>query len=431
MNVVVCVGYLDKHTRFFHKIYKSTQKNLRVRFVIHSIYPSGWLKKLIYLKRGYWIPAQAWWVSQRKKNTYKSIIKGKELYRNIDFSSLLKYHIKNSPKTNIEYLQIQSLAYIDIYEAQVKKLKPSLFLLLGDSRLSIECCVAVAKKHNIPIYYLEQGPNNTTIFNSQGVNAKWPIKSIPEIPKKANKEIKLPLLKTTYLRNPIFRGIDFLTHYVLNGMYVYPPDLHQKKHGIRNKISKSIIKPNYQLDKDQSIFFLALQVDSDVNMIYHSPYFNNSFELLSSVYHSLPANAKLIVREHPKQKGRYCNELYRFIENNQIILDNKTPLQQLLELANVVVVNNSTVGIEALLKHKVLVVLGKAYYAFDEICLRINNKNELKDILFKAQNKTVNKLAITGFLHNLFNNHLIEGDIASKKPIAAHRIARIITKLLS
>lgn len=431
MNVVVCVGYLDKHTRFYHKIHQSTQKNLSTKFVIHSINLSGWLKKLIYLKRGYWIPAQAWWVSQRKKNTYKSIIKGKELYRNIDFNSLLNYHIKNSPKTNIEYLQIQSLAYIDIYEAQVKKLKPSLFLLLGDSRLSIECCVAVAKKHEIPIYFLEQGPNNTTIFNSQGVNANWPITSGHEVPKTAHKKLELPNSKTTYFRNPIFRGIDFLTHYMLNGMYVYPPDLHQKKYGIRTKISKSIITPNYQLDKDQSIFFLALQVDSDVNMIYHSPYFNNSFELLSNIYHSLPANAKLIVREHPKQKGRYCNELYRFVDNNQIILDNKTPLIQLLDVANVVIVNNSTVGLEALLKHKVLVVLGKAYYDFDEICLRIHNINELKDILFKAQNKTVNKMAINGFLYNLFNNHLIEGDIASKKTIAAQKIASIITKLLS
>jgi capsular polysaccharide export protein len=112
-------------------------------------------------------------------------------------------------------------------------------------------------------------------------------------------------------------------------------------------------------------------------------------------------------------------------------LDNKTPLTQLLDLANVVIVNNSTVGIEALLKQKVLVVLGKAFYDFDEICLKINNKNELKDILFKAQNKTVNKMVINGFLYNLFNNHLIEGDIASKKPIAAQKIASIITKLLS
>ena len=431
MSVVVCVGYLDKHTRFFHKINQSVNSKYKAKFVIHSINPSGWLKKLFYFNEGNWISAKAWWVSQRKKNTYKSIIKSQKLYRNINFNSLLKYHIKNAPKTNIEHLQIQSLAYIDIYEAEVIKFKPSLFLLLGDSRLSIECCVAVAKKHKIPIYYLEQGPNNTTIFNPQGVNANWPITSGHEVPKTAHKELELPSSKTTYLRNPLLRAFDFLTHSILNGMYVYPPDLHQKKYGIRTKTIKSIVKQNYLLEKEQSIYFLALQVDSDVNMIYHSPYFNNSLDLLSSVFHSLPSNAKLIVREHPKQKGRYCNELYRFIDNHQIILDNKTPLTQLLDLANVVIVNNSTVGIEALLKQKVLVVLGKAFYDFDEICLKINNKNELKDILFKAQNKTVNKMVINGFLYNLFNNHLIEGDIASKKPIAAQKIASIITKLLS
>ena len=163
-------------------------------------------------------------------------------------------------------------------------------------------------------------------------------------------------------------------------MYIYPPDLHQKKNPVYPKAIKSRTTLKNQYRKDNFIFLLALQDDSDVNMIYHSPYFKNSLELLKGVYNNLPKNTQLIVREHPKQKGRYHKDVYHFINENPIILDNKTPLSQLIDNVNVVVVNNSTVGIEALLKHKVLVVLGNTYYAFDEICLKLKNDDGLKDL---------------------------------------------------
>jgi capsular polysaccharide export protein len=163
-------------------------------------------------------------------------------------------------------------------------------------------------------------------------------------------------------------------------------------------------------------------------MIYHSPIFKSHTEIIKSISSNLPQNTTLIVREHPLYINKYENSLYNFVKENEIIIDNATPLNKAIDLAQVVIVNNSTVGIEAILKYKTTVVLGNAFYDHPNICLKLKTKNELETLIEKALTYRPNKEAINNFKHLLFTSVLLEGsitekDLKSSKHIANHLLA--------
>jgi capsular polysaccharide export protein len=166
-----------------------------------------------------------------------------------------------------------------------------------------------------------------------------------------------------------------------------------------------------------------LQVPLDVNTIYHSPIFKSHTEIIKSIVSNLPIKTTLIVREHPLYINKYGRSFYDFVKKNGIIIDNTTPLNKTLELAKVVIVNNSTVGIEAILNYKTTVVLGNAFYDHTNICLKLRTKNELKTLLEKALTYTPNKEEINNFKHLLFTAVLLEGSITDKKLKSSKHIA--------
>ena len=102
----------------------------------------------------------------------------------------------------------------------------------------------------------------------------------------------------------------------------FPIDLY--KEGSKTKINYKKIG---EIDTNQKqIYLLALQVPFDVNMIYHSPWFKNHFEMIQSVHKNLPKNTHLILREHPVYMGKY--EKIRYVKRSKhISIDNKTSLR--------------------------------------------------------------------------------------------------------
>jgi len=92
----------------------------------------------------------------------------------------------------------------------------------------------------------------------------------------------------------------------------------------------------------------------------------------------------------------------------------------------VIVVNNSTAGIEVLSSYKPLVVLGNAYYKLDAICLGLSQKEGIKELLSEALKYEVNHNEIDCFLEFLFNTYLISGSSDENPCVAAKSIAKIL-----
>lgn len=428
---VLCIGYYDKLSRFFINIEKELKKESpNLEFKIKSVFFSGFFYAITRNTKSSFISLKAWGNVLLNKKKYFDILEKKTTYKGVSLESLIHYHSKLNSNISKRSLLLQALSYIDILDIEFTNHKPDIILLYGDSRLAIETTKKLAKIYGCKTYFIEQGPFNSTFFNTHGVNANVLVEDVST--HKNDEEIKAFLedyltLKglKKYYRSPILRGIDFLFQTLFQNTFVYPPDLKYidtfpKYRKVKHKI---LIE---QPKSPKKNFLLILQVPLDVNMIYHSPHFNNHSQIVRAIHENLPKNSTLIIREHPIYLNKYEDTLYTYAKQNNLAFDNKTPLQDALQNANAVIVNNSTVGIEALALKKATVVLGNAYYAKPDICLIYDGKTSLKTFLKSALTYKPNPIAINRFLYNLIHTNLVRGRIVDKDCIAAKHIARKI-----
>ena len=423
---IICVGYFDKNSRFFLDI-KRHLNNTTIR--IYSVYFSGFLYTLFRFKFSCWLPLKAWVLVQRKKKYYKQIINNSITYKNIEYDNYLNFHLiidKTIPK---KHLQLQALAYIDIFEKILNDYTPNVLLTIGDSRLCFEIAVAVAKIKNIKIFYLEQGPYNTTFFDEKGVNKNLSARLNFRFNKNSTTSLKLfqSNQKTIkYKRALIYRGLDFLLKLVFESSYIYPPDIKKTDiYSYKRKINS--IKTNNLKSTNQLL--LILQVPIDVNMIYHSPYFKTHYEMITYVSENVPKDYHLVIREHPLYINKYEQKLYDIIKKNKFIIENTIPLADAMDKSSCVLVINSTVGIEAIIRNKPVIVLGDAFYDNQFVCYKYDKSVPLNDLIINAISKKVDIDCIKQFQNHLFNTVLIEGAIDEKILRAPKIIAKKIIQL--
>ena len=108
---------------------------------------------------------------------------------------------------------------------------------------------------------------------------------------------------------------------------------------------------------------------------------------------------------------------------NKIYVD-YNPIEKIIKKANVIIINNSTVGIEALVEGKTVVVLGNSYYDNQQMCIKYNHKDELKTVLNNSLVFKPNKEYIDAYLYEFFINYLIKGYITDLNLIASKTIAK-------
>jgi capsular polysaccharide export protein len=429
---ILCLSTLDKFSRFYLDIEKQlcAKNKYDIDLKVYSVYFSGFLYTLLRFKFSTWISVKAWYLAKRKRVHYKNVIHTSREYKGLIYNDFIKFHLGLNKNISPLSLQLQALAYIDIFEDIFETERPNYLISIGDSRLYVEAAIAVAKQKNVKVFYIEQGPFNTTFFDEAGVNANLSIRNnsnynlVDSNYQQNNNIIK----QKKYGRSPIYRGIDMLLKSLFERNSIYPPDLkHTDLNTFKPKSQKNKSSRTANKNGEQT-FLLILQVPLDVNMIYHSPHFNSHTEIIKSIYAQLPENSKLLVREHPLYINKYESELYDFIIKNEILIDNASPLNKAIENAQVVIVNNSTVGIEAIFNYKPVVVLGNAFYDYDLICLKLKDKNDLNSVLKNALDYSANKNEIDNFKQLLYNTVLLEGaitdkDLNSPKLIANHLLA--------
>lgn len=429
---VLCIGYYDKFSRLFLGVKKHLKnKYPTAKFTIDSMYFSGYLYTILRGQKGNWLSLKAWRLAKKNKEKYSTFLASSHLYKSFDLDKLVipffnpKYH-------KGEELLRQMMAYIDILEQKI--IDVDLLILIGDSRLPFEIVKQMAESLHIKTYYLEQGPFNTTILDKKGVNANLSIRGyLPKanISEKEEQQAYTALStqkNVKYFRNPIYRGLDYIIEFFIRNTSIYPPDL---------KIDFSILnKQNTDLEcklfiakehTDKNIFLFACQVPFDVNITHHSPYFKKHVEILKEIFNNLPKNSILIVREHPIYKNQYEEEFYKFILNNEdVYLDKDLGLSQALELANAVIIVNSTVGLEAIINSKPVLVLGNSYYDSSGICIKYSEENKMQELLIKALSYTPDKNAVLNFINHLQEKSLVPGFITDKGTSVAQTIVNKI-----
>lgn len=429
MNVL-CIGFYDKFSRFFIGLKKETPN---IKLKILSINLSGYLYSLLRFTSSSPIAFKAWFKVLLNKKKYLRILQNHPTYRNIYLYSCIEFHLKLNKNIKKKHLLLQAIAYIDIIRDELENFKPDALLLIGDSRLLIEVTSKIATQLNIKTYFIEQGPFNTTFFDLKGVNANASVKSfeIKEHQGLTNQQqkdiynfINRPkALK--YNRFAFYRGVDLVLKHLFSKSFLYPPDLKYTDTFPKLRITKNL-KTSTDLELENTgtkVFLLILQVPMDVNMIFHSPNFKNHFDIVKKVHENLPKTSKLVLREHPVYTNKYDKELYKYCNKHNLSFDRNKSLKRSLTLADVVIVNNSTVGVEAIALKKTVLVLGNAYYDNPKICIKYNTQDNLKALLKQTLNYVPNDKNIDVFLNEFLFNHLIEGFITDKNLIVAKTIS--------
>jgi capsular polysaccharide export protein len=358
-----------------------------------------------------------------EKKYYLKIVNNQNTYKGVSIEHCIRYHCQLSDTTSVLDLKLQALAYIDLFEAIFYKNKPAFVICLGDTRMCTYVASTLARRMNIEVRFIEQGPFNRTFFDHLGVNANLSVRQTFDPKSTQVPTLKVNISKTepNYLRSPFYRVCDILLFKLFQKRRFYPPDL--KYTDVNSLLFRSRQNRQLSYENENFRFLLICQLPRDVNSVVHSPHFSSTLELLKSAYKALPPKAVLVVREHPLYIGKYGTEFYDFMKEKGIKTENNIPLKTALNTSKVVIVNNSTVGFEAICHYKPTVVLGDAFYDHPSLCLKLKDKTDLNSLLTEALTYHPDKVAIDRFNAYLFKSSLIEGGIKERSLRASQTIA--------
>ena len=275
----------------------------------------------------------------------------------------------------------------EFFLSTVQRLNIDVIVLFGQTRAHHAAAIALGKAAGLPVVVLEEGyvrPGYITMelggvngFSTTLSHFDWQADA-------AGLTVKANMPRSSEHQ---FRQMAWYAcrHYWAMhwGLSASAPYTHHKSASIWHHSSYwawSLVKKSLHLLPNnarvkglstQPYFFVPLQHDGDSQIIHHSPFGENTefiIEVLRSFAHGAPADALLVFRQHPHSRGgRGHGRLIRSLAaelglGHRVVhlVEGHTPT--IVTHARGVVVINSTVGLQALMRHKPLMVLGDALY---------------------------------------------------------------------
>lgn len=417
---ILTMGYYADFSRFFKQIADETKKiNKNIEFLHIDLFLSGYIYSVLNGQKSIYLPVQ------------KSRSAGYSLKKDSNFfKKFITYHQRLVPSLNEEKLINQAEKYFTYINELLSNYQPDLIIISGDSRMPAEILHYLAKQKKIKIACFEQAPLGRTIIDLQGVNANSSFRYLDrETIEGYPVENYHIISQSKWKKYKFFRLVDL----ILEKFLPFTVPIEQIR-PVRKKINynqyRFLLEDKSKVSESFSgarKLLLVLQVPDDVNMIYHSPWFSSHYKIVKEVANNLPINTILIVREHPLFKRLYEQEMYDYIKDNpKVFFDNSSSLDIAINQSDMVVVNNSTVGLESIEKGKKVVVLGNSYYDFSALCYKYGG-GDLNDFLTNALNGIEpEELYREKYLSYLFNHVFIRGHFRDLSGPAPALIAKWI-----
>ena len=124
-------------------------------------------------------------------------------------------------------------------------------------------------------------------------------------------------------------------------------------------------------DAGRKVFLALLQKPGDAQLVVHSRHGGNAAfvdELISSFAADAPADAILVVKQHPLDYGvertpaRVAALIERHNLSDRVFFLRKTSIDMIMARAHAVVTINSTAGLAAIIEEKPVLCVGRAFY---------------------------------------------------------------------
>jgi len=196
--------------------------------------------------------------------------------------------------------------------------------------------------------------------------------------------------------------------------WFYTQILQPLKEGLirfRLRSHKRIVKVN-SLSAAKPYCFFPLQSEPEVSIqVLGRPYHKNQIELLRNLAASLPAGFKLVVKEHPRSLGLRPFSFYKqlFEIPNLYLVEPHASSMPIVNQAEFVAVISGTIGLEAIIAKKPVLILGHPKYEGIEgnMTQKCYNLFELADVIrILLANYRYDRKVVIRFL-----SALIEGSV--------------------
>jgi len=135
------------------------------------------------------------------------------------------------------------------------------------------------------------------------------------------------------------------------------------------------------IDSNNKIAFVPFQVYNDTVMQLWADWVENQenyYQVINNLAKELP-DWTFIVKNHPVQIAKRF-PLFKSNLSNIVYADN-VHYKDCIKNSDIVITINSSIGLQAMMWGKPVLILGEAFYQFDEINHKIKNYNDLKNYL--------------------------------------------------
>lgn len=326
------------------------------------------------------------------------------------------------------------------FESLLNRLNVDVLMLFGDCRRYHKAAHDIAERRGLEVGVFEEGylrPNHITL-ERHGVNGN---SKLPTSPIFYLNNTVAPEPSTKAVGNTFYHAAWWACVYTLMASllkFYFPRYQHHRRLSIAEAYPwyKALLrKAKYALRErgahaklttqlSKKYFLVPLQVHDDSQIQVHSTF--NSVdqfivETVNSFYLSAPADAVLVIKHHPLDRGhrdytRLIAQLKtQFGLGQRLMYVHDLNLPSLLDHARGVIVINSTVGLSALIHKAPLKVCGEAVYNINGLVYQ----GDLDSFWSNASKQPFNTELLRRFRNYIINHSQINGSFYKRLSIPA------------
>jgi hypothetical protein len=268
-------------------------------------------------------------------------------------------------RPNPDWFVRQGLAITAAADAILADFRPEVVAVWNGNTLESRAFAHLARRYGTAVFYLERGLlPDSLVIDPRGVNAESYLctEAWQQIAATAPGEASLSTTRR-YLEGVIRAGRSIVNQ----------PEA----------MSPAEVRAGLGLPSQAKLVLVPAQIDWDTNIIYHSPLFKTNSEVLQATKEALAGREDcfIVFKSHPEEPRQID---FQALLGERGRVTTEINLHSLLAAADLVVVRNSTVGLEAVAQDKPTVVLGKAIYSHKGFTYDLAAREELSALLGRA-----------------------------------------------
>ncbi len=177
---------------------------------------------------------------------------------------------------------------------------------------------------------------------------------------------------------------------------------------------------------------LPMQVVKDSQLLCHSPLVANDLPLLvrrvREALRTVAPECRLVVKLHPAERVADYARLAR--ELDDVLFVARQDVRELLAAAEAVITVNSTVGFEALLYEKNVLMVGENFYRVEGVVHALDSLDELPSQLHAALTQQPDLERLENFLANVYAHYFVKASWKDYSAQSLQNVAQRIEEIL-